>query len=103
MKVIAAAQRILRPSEGDVSEYRVVVELCGCLADPYGRQVAVICREAQMPVDRLITQLLEDYPALMALKQGRMLRACVNEVLVSDDHLVGMGDEIALFPPVSGG
>ncbi|MEE6802513.1 molybdopterin synthase sulfur carrier subunit [Pseudescherichia sp.] len=38
----------------------------------------------------------------LALEEGRLL-AAVNQTLVSFDHPVVSGDEVALFPPVTGG
>ncbi|WP_312228917.1 molybdopterin synthase sulfur carrier subunit [Pseudescherichia sp.] len=38
----------------------------------------------------------------LALEEGRLLVA-VNQTLVSFDHPVVSGDEVALFPPVTGG
>ncbi len=38
----------------------------------------------------------------LALEEGRLL-AAVNQILVSFDHPVVSGDEVALFPPVTGG
>lgn len=34
--------------------------------------------------------------------RGRAL-AAVNQALVSDDHAIASGDEVAFFPPVTGG
>lgn len=38
-----------------------------------------------------------------ALAEGRVLRTAVNQSLVSKDAPVADGDEIAFFPPVTGG
>ena len=38
-----------------------------------------------------------------AFKNSSYLRAAVNQEHVSFDHAVGADDEIALFPPVTGG
>ncbi|MGZ8198532.1 MAG: molybdopterin converting factor subunit 1 [Burkholderiales bacterium] len=37
------------------------------------------------------------------LGQGRRIRAAVNQDMASDDTAVRDGDEIAFFPPVTGG
>ena len=34
---------------------------------------------------------------------GRLIRAAVNQVLAADDSAIGPGDEVAFFPPVTGG
>ena len=38
----------------------------------------------------------------LALEQGKLL-AAVNQTLVSFDHPLASGDEVAFFPPVTGG
>lgn len=38
----------------------------------------------------------------LALEEGKLL-AAVNQTLVSFDHPVVQGDEVAFFPPVTGG
>jgi molybdopterin synthase sulfur carrier subunit len=38
----------------------------------------------------------------LALEEGKLL-AAVNQTLVSFDHPVVAGDEVAFFPPVTGG
>lgn len=38
----------------------------------------------------------------LALEEGKLL-AAVNQTLVSMDHAVADGDEVAFFPPVTGG
>jgi molybdopterin synthase sulfur carrier subunit len=32
-----------------------------------------------------------------------VVRAAVNQEIVPDDHAVSVGDEVAFFPPVTGG
>ncbi|HZT51555.1 MAG TPA: molybdopterin converting factor subunit 1 [Stellaceae bacterium] len=38
-----------------------------------------------------------------ALKNQKLLRVAVNKEYVAWDHRVAPGDEVALFPPVTGG
>jgi sulfur-carrier protein len=38
-----------------------------------------------------------------ALKDGRVVRVAVNQEYVPPDHPIRPGDEVALFPPVTGG
>ena len=38
-----------------------------------------------------------------ALKDTRIVRVAVNQRYVAGDHPVKTGDEVALFPPVTGG
>ena len=38
-----------------------------------------------------------------ALKTQKLVRVAVNQEYVGYDHLLAPGDEVALFPPVTGG
>ncbi|MEY5028354.1 MAG: molybdopterin converting factor subunit 1 [Pseudomonadota bacterium] len=38
-----------------------------------------------------------------ALGNHRPVRAAVNQVMAADDHALHDGDEVAFFPPVTGG
>lgn len=46
-------------------------------------------------------RLCQIYPS--ARDSLRRSRACINDMVVTDDHLLGSGDEIEFLPPVSGG
>lgn len=79
------------------------VELCGRLADACGRIVELDLPEEEVPVSVMFTALAAAYPTLAPSIASGRVRACVNEALVGPDSLVRAGDEVALFPPVSGG
>jgi len=38
-----------------------------------------------------------------ALADPKVVRVAVNQTYVGPDHAIGPGDEVALFPPVTGG
>lgn len=82
---------------------RLNVELCGRLADACGRMVEVDLPTEEVPVSALLSALALAYPALISSIASGRVRACVNEALVGPDSLVRAGDQVALFPPVSGG
>jgi sulfur-carrier protein len=42
-------------------------------------------------------------PYASAMAAGRSIRCAVNQVVVKDDALIKTDDEIAFFPPVTGG
>lgn len=82
---------------------RLNVELCGRLADACGRMVELDLPAQEVPVSALFAALAAVYPALAPSIASGRVRACVNEALVGADSPVRAGDEVALFPPVSGG
>jgi len=47
--------------------------------------------------------LAERGTGVPALVPGRNVRAAVNQVMVKDDVAIADGDEVAFFPPVTGG
>jgi sulfur-carrier protein len=79
------------------------VELCGRLADPCGRHVTVDLPPSGLSVRDLMALLGEAHPALNATFAAGRIKACVNDEVVSDDAVVVSADQVALFPPVSGG
>ena len=55
-------------------------------------------------VGDLMTWLAEDRPGLAeALSRPGIIRAAVNQDYADPDHPVQPGDEVAFFPPVTGG
>jgi len=50
-----------------------------------------------------ITRLESDYPEISALIEKNKATIAVNHEIVDMDQTISDGDEIALFPPVSGG
>ena len=55
-------------------------------------------------VDALLAALRQRGGAFVAeLAAGRAFRVAVNQEVVALDHPVKAGDEVAIFPPVTGG
>ncbi len=55
-------------------------------------------------VGDLMAWLAEDRPGLAeALRRPGIIRAAVNQDYADPDHPVKPGDEVAFFPPVTGG
>lgn len=65
------------------------------------------CAELAIPLAETISLaelkqlIVRQYPAFASLRQPIM--AAVNQDFADDDRLVQAGDEIAFFPPVTGG
>lgn len=63
-------------------------------------QLRMVCDTGSTIAD-LRGQMMESHPALQTM--GDTLLWAVNNVYVSDEYVVRESDEIACFPPVSGG
>jgi molybdopterin synthase sulfur carrier subunit len=50
-----------------------------------------------------LRKLLAAHPIGMALARCKNLRCAVNQAMAGDDAPIGDGDEVAFFPPVTGG
>lgn len=82
---------------------KLSVELCGRLADACGRVVTFELPQSETPLSDLFAALGRAHPSLgQAIASGRV-RACVNEAMATSEAVVRAGDDVALFPPVSGG
>ncbi|MCB2015135.1 MAG: MoaD/ThiS family protein [Novosphingobium sp.] len=81
----------------------VQIELCGRLADQLGRQISAVVPDRGLAVEGLLATLSTTFPPLeVPIASGR-IKVCVNDEIVSQDYVVQPQDEVALFPPVSGG
>ncbi len=70
--------------------------------------LGVSSEELALPAGIATTGALRDHLAARggawsALTQARNLRCAVNQRMVGFDAAVGEGDEVAFFPPVTGG
>ena len=68
----------------------------------YGNEAAMqAARQAERPNTN---QMMAAYGAYTeALKNPKLVRVAVNRAYVTADHRIAPGDEIGLFPPVTGG
>lgn len=74
------------------------------LRESLGRAEELVDAPAEVSsVAALQRFLAERGEGVPALARGRNVRAAVNQVMVKDDAAIADGDEIAFFPPVTGG
>lgn len=72
-------------------------------------KVGIAAEDVAPPVEVTTVGTLLDWLAARgpnyaeALKTRSVVKTAVNQEYVEDDHPVTMGDEVALFPPVTGG
>ncbi|MCB1916981.1 MAG: molybdopterin converting factor subunit 1 [Rhodocyclaceae bacterium] len=62
--------------------------------------------DVELPCERLSVAELREHLAaqgIEALAETGKLRAAVNQVMAEPETSVGDGDEVAFFPPVTGG
>ncbi|WP_448585723.1 molybdopterin converting factor subunit 1 [Thermaurantiacus sp.] len=69
-----------------------------------GRDAETLPCEGPMPLAALLDRLATRSPGhAAALGDRGRLRAAVNQTFAGWDETVGPGDEVAIFPPVTGG
>lgn len=67
------------------------------------------CAELQLAADHvtdvnaLRRKLLEHHPGWQEFLVNRQILVAVNQTLAKDDCMINDGDEVAFFPPVTGG
>lgn len=54
-------------------------------------------------VAQLQTQIVQQYPQWQAFFENRTLMVAVNQTMVESDEMINPQDEVAFFPPVTGG
>jgi molybdopterin converting factor subunit 1 len=83
---------------------KLTVRYFALLRERMGRESEELCCEGpDIDVARLRELLASRAPALAPLLTGRLLLVAVNRRYASPDTALKDGDEVALFPPVSGG
>lgn len=84
-------------------ETSINIELCGRLAEPCGRVLNIGIPNCGLSVPEMVARLVQYFPNLLPVLERGRIRACINETVVPDQARVRPGDQVALFPPVSGG
>jgi molybdopterin synthase sulfur carrier subunit len=79
------------------------VDLCGKLADPCGRAITISIPAAGCTAGELRALLAaHDEDLAWQLATTRVLYCINNQIVAESDHVMP-GDDVAVFPPVSGG
>jgi len=63
----------------------------------------VLLNQPQISVAELITELMSRGPDWQVLASDKNVRVAINQALVSEQAMIKAGDEVAFFPPVTGG
>jgi molybdopterin synthase sulfur carrier subunit len=82
----------------------ITVRYFALLRERLGRESEVLTLDAAAPTVGLVRGLLADRaPALAGFLRGGSLLVAVNREYATADTALKDGDEVALFPPVTGG
>ena len=75
----------------------------GRLGERIGREVELEMPESPCSVADLRRHLADLYPYAAADLVSGGVRACVDEAIVPDSHVIGPGQKVEFLPPLSGG
>ncbi|REL34557.1 molybdopterin converting factor subunit 1 [Thalassotalea euphylliae] len=73
------------------------------LREQLGQASVRIAVNENTTVEQVLTQLKEEYPDWQSPLSSNNILAALNQQMVSKDTVVNAGDELAFFPPVTGG
>jgi sulfur-carrier protein len=79
------------------------IQFFGKLGDRLGREREISIPPHVQDVAALRRLLAERVPEAEVELMDPSLRACVDDLMVADDHHLEEGSEVAFFPPLSGG
>lgn len=85
----------------DESEVRVTVLFFGAARDAVGQGEVSMVLSGETTAAKALEEVIEKYPGLQRF--GRSLLFAVNQEYAREEREVKNGDELAVFPPVSGG
>lgn len=80
---------------------KIEITLFATLKERIGKKQIVIELAEPVSVLMLLTEISNQYPQIKN-SSGNIL-VSVNQEFATKDQLIALGDEVALFPPVSGG
>ncbi|WP_448551605.1 molybdopterin converting factor subunit 1 [Thalassotalea montiporae] len=73
------------------------------LREQLGQASVQIAVNENTTVEQVLTQLMEEHPSWQSPLSSDNILAALNQQMVSKDTVVSAGDELAFFPPVTGG
>lgn len=78
------------------------IQFYGCLAEAIGSEVEIDAPPG-CSVRQLRERLIAEHPGSEPTLRSKRSRACVDDRVVHDDHILEGTDSVAFLPPVSGG
>lgn len=79
------------------------ISFYGSLGDCIGRQAELELPSEGCTVAELRKRLAATYPDAKTEFARPSLRACVDDMIVGEDHRIRSGQSVEFFPPLSGG
>ncbi|MBD1389596.1 MoaD/ThiS family protein [Neiella sp. HB171785] len=73
------------------------------LREQLGRGQISLAIDLPCDVATLKQGLAKQYPVIATAERNGALLVAVNQQMAGDEAMVAVGDEVALFPPVTGG
>jgi MoaE-MoaD fusion protein len=101
LKPVLDNSKSASPDSDQLSEVRVKVLFFGAARDAVGHGQVELVLSGGPTAGQAMEDILEKYPDLRRF--GRSLLFAVNQEYARADRIVQDGDELAIFPPVSGG
>ncbi|MBA4383143.1 MAG: molybdopterin synthase sulfur carrier subunit [Anaerolinea sp.] len=80
---------------------KIEVTLFATLKERIGKRQIVIEISEPVSVFTLLTELSNQYPQIK--NSSSNILVSINQEFATKDQIIAFGDEVALFPPVSGG
>ncbi|EKD88235.1 MAG: hypothetical protein ACD_34C00655G0001 [uncultured bacterium] len=80
---------------------KIEVTLFATLKERIGKRQINIEISEPVSVSRLLSEISNQYPQIKN-SSGNIL-VSVNQEFAAKDQIIALGDEVAMFPPVSGG
>ncbi len=82
----------------------IILRYFAWVRERIGQETETLPFDTPMPLSRLLDELATTGPAhAEALADRQRLRVAINEDIVGWDAIASPGDEVAIFPPVTGG
>jgi molybdopterin synthase sulfur carrier subunit len=81
----------------------ITVKFFAFLREQLGQSQIDIETQTPISINDLLSQLHAMHPSWEQILQSQSVLCAINHTLVSMESVVNVGDEVAFFPPVTGG
>ncbi|MGZ8998154.1 MAG: MoaD/ThiS family protein [Allosphingosinicella sp.] len=81
----------------------MIIRFYGRVGEALGRQTSIEAAHGVVTVADLRRLLAERYPSAAEDLLSPTLRACIDDRVVAEDHMINDNSHVEFFPPLSGG